>query len=338
VTRIFCTIFNSVYLVRGLALIESLDRHCPDHRIYVFAMDEESAKLLELLQRVKVQVVRPRDFETPELLRVKPSRSIAEYFWTCTPHILQHCIDVLHEPECTYVDADVWLVSDPAPLFDEMGSASVLLTEHRYTPGHDQSALSGRFCVQFMRFVADERGRVVLQWWCDRCIEWCFARREDGKFGDQKYLDDWETRFPGIHVLRHVGGGIAPWNVGRTEFRRVGTEVQVRDTAGTPSSTGSAWRPLVFYHFHGLMSFSESRLCFAFGYRLPIVAKRLVYVPYGLVIEGIFRQICPELSGLAATGVAPGASSHGGSHLKRWARRLWGLPNTVTLSSLSREA
>lgn len=332
-TRIFCTIFNAVYLVRGLALIESLERHCPDHRIYVFAMDEQSAGVLESLGRPKVSVVRPRDFETAELLRVKPSRGIAEYFWTCTPHIMQHCIEVLHEPECTYVDADVWLMSDPAPLFDEMGSTSVLLTEHRYTPRHDQAALSGRFCVQFMRFVADEQGRAALQWWCDRCIEWCFARREDGKFGDQKYLDDWETRFPGVHVLRHVGGGIAPWNVGRTEFRRVGAEVQVRDTK---DSGGAAWRPLVFFHFHGLMSFSESRLCFAFGYRLPLAAKRWIYVPYARVIEGLFRQVGPRLSGLAGAGVAPGAS-YGGSRLKRWARRLWGLPNTITLSRLPRE-
>lgn len=332
-TRIFCTIFNAVYLVRGLALIDSLERHCPDHRIHVFAMDEQSAVVLESLGRPKVNIVRPRQFETAELLRVKPSRGIAEYFWTCTPHIVQHCLEVLHEPECTYVDADVWLMSDPEPLFQEMGPASVLLTEHRYTPRHDQAELSGRFCVQFMRFVADARGRAALQWWCDRCIEWCYARREDGKFGDQKYLDDWETRFPGVHVLRHVGGGIAPWNVGRTAFRRVGAQVQVRDV---DEAGEHAWRPLVFFHFHGLMSLSESRLCFAFGYRLPGEAKRWVYVPYAREIERLYRQVRPHLSGLAAAGVAPGAS-HGGSRLKRWARRLWGLPNTVSLARLPRE-
>jgi hypothetical protein len=326
-TRIFCTIFNSVYLVRGLALAESLQRHCPDHRLYVFAMDEQTAVVLERLRRPSVTVVRPAQFETAELLRVKPSRGIAEYFWTCTPHIVRHCLEVLREPECTYVDADVWLMSSPEPLFEEMGTASVLLTEHRYTPRHDQAALSGRFCVQFMRFVADEPGRAALQWWCDRCIEWCYARREDGKFGDQKYLDDWEVRFPGVHVLQHSGGGIAPWNVGRTAFRRFGTEVQVRDSA---ELADAAWRPLVFFHFHGLMSFSESWLCLAFGYRLPVSAKRWVYVPYAREIGRLYREVKPHLAGAAASGVAPGAS-YGGNRLKRWARRLWGMPNTIKL-------
>jgi hypothetical protein len=63
-------------------------------------------------------------------------------------------------------------------------------------------------------------GMAVLNWWRDRCIEWCYARSEEGKFGDQKYLDDWTTRFDSVHVLEHLGGGIAPWNVQQYSFYR----------------------------------------------------------------------------------------------------------------------
>lgn len=333
-TRTFCTIFNSVYLVRGLALIDSLARHCPDHRIYVFAMDHQTAELLDAQARPQVIVIREGEFETPELLRVKPDRGIAEYFWTCTPHIVQHCLRVRGHEECTYVDADIWFMSDPEPLFAEMGTASVLLTEHRYTPRHAAAgSLRGTYCVQFMRFVADSRGLRALDWWCERCIEWCYARLEDGKFGDQKYLDDWTTRFDGVHVLQHVGGGVAPWNAQRTEFREIDGVVQVRDLM---ASDRGAWRPLVFFHFHGLLSYGNVSVCFAFGFSLPVQAKRWVYRPYARRLCQLFEPIRPRLSGMAAEGVAPGASNSGGG-LRSWARRLWGLPNTVSVARLIRD-
>lgn len=324
-THVFCTIFNAVYVIRGLALITSLARHCPDHRIYVFAMDDTSARIIDLLGDARVIAVRPGEFETPELLRVKPQRSLAEYYWTCTPQIVRHCLAVRGEPECTYLDADVWLMSDPQPVFDEMGQASVLLTEHRYTPAHEQAALRGRFCVQFMRFVDDAAGRQALDWWCDRCIEWCHARAEDGKFGDQKYLDDWPRRFAGVHVSAQVGAGVAPWNVGRTQFREDAGQVQVAD--------GGPWQPLVFFHFHGLVSYSDDALCFAFGYRLPRLAKVLVYAAYARELQRLFAQWRGHLSGLASQGPAPGASNSG-KRLRQALRRVWGYPNTYSMQRL----
>jgi hypothetical protein len=333
-TRTFCTIFNAVYLVRGLALIDSLARHCPDHRIYVFAMDPQTADILSAAARPQVIVVREGEFETPELRRVKPERGIAEYFWTCTPHIVRHCLSVRGHEECTYVDADIWFMSDPEPLFAEMGPASVLLTEHRYTPRHEAAGLlRGTYCVQFMRFVADPRGLRALDWWCERCIEWCHARLEDGKFGDQKYLDDWTTRFEGVHVLKHTGGGVAPWNVQRTEFRDAAGAVQVRDRLGQARGD---WQPLVFFHFHGLLSYGIDSVCFAFGFSLSPGAKRWIYRPYVRELCRHFEPLRSRLSGLAAQGIAPGASNSG-SGLRRWARRLWGLPNTVSLKRLARD-
>ena len=74
-----------------------------------------------------------------------------------------------------------------------------------------------------------------MEWWQARCLEWCFNRAEDGKLGDQKYLDDWPERFAAeVHVLQQVEKTLAPWNVNL--FTKKGVKQH---------------KP-VMYHFHGL--------------------------------------------------------------------------------------
>ena len=328
--RAYCTIFNSLYLARGIALFRSLCRHDSYFVLYVYAMDVATAATLRTLGDERLVIVEPSEFEDAQLISVRSSRSVAEYFWTCTPSIIRHTLIALREPECTYVDADVWLTSDPAPLFEEMGTSSVLLTEHRYAPRYDQSGLSGRFCVQFMRFVADDRGMLALEWWRDRCIEWCFARREGNKFGDQKYLDDWTTRFEGVHVLQHIGGGVAPWNFASLAFRRGshGTEVS--------SPADDIWFPVVFCHFHSMKSYSPQSVCLASGYVVPEIVRRNLYAPYVrelLAVTSQLRSISAAID-TADRGIAP-ASSRGGNFLVSFLRRIYTLPNTYSVRDLT---
>src|SRR5205814_3398175 len=66
----------------------------------------------------------------------------------------------------------------------------------------------------------------------------CYDRLEDGKYGDQKYLDDW-PRARGVHVLEHPGAGLAPWN-------------WMRYRIAFDGHTGTVdGHPLVFFHFQG---------------------------------------------------------------------------------------
>lgn len=152
-----------------------------------------------------------------------------------------------------------------------MGNDSVLITEHRYTPEYDQSATSGIYCVQFMTFKNNTEGMFVLNWWRNACIDWCYARFEDGKFGDQKYLDDWPQRFESIYVLKHLGGGIAPWNVQQYNIKKMGFD-------------------LVFYHFHGYKFLENNKLDFG-SYRLEKDVLSLVYKPYSCHLHSIEQRL-----------------------------------------------
>ena len=30
---------------------------------------------------------------------------------------------------------------------------------------------------------------------------------------NQKYLDEWPTKFKNIHIMQNLGGGLGPWNI-----------------------------------------------------------------------------------------------------------------------------
>lgn len=267
----YCTLFDSHYLSRGLAMYESLRANCPQCHLYIYAFDQLSHELLLKLNLECVTVIGLAEFEDEKLLSVKPTRSVGEYCWTCTPSIIKHAIETYDLEACTYLDADLYFFSDPSVLIDEMGSKSVLITEHRYTPEYDQSATSGIFCVQFMTFKNNVQGMAVLNWWRNACIDWCYARFEDGKFGDQKYLDDWPSRFEGVHVLKHLGGGVAPWNVQQYDMKNLGFD-------------------MVFYHFHGFKFIENNKLDFG-HYRLKKDVLVLVYKPYICHLERIERKL-----------------------------------------------
>lgn len=299
----FCTLFNSAYLSRGLAMYRSLLAQTSDFHLYIFAFDDACYNLLRSLALTNATVIPLRDFETEELLSVKSGRTAGEYCWTCTSFTIWHCVQKFSLDHCTYVDADLLFFADPKVLTDEMGDRSVLITAHRYSPEYDQSELSGIYCVQFVTFRNTEAGLRVLDWWRNACLEWCYARFEDGKFGDQKYLDDWTVRFEGVHVLEHRGGGLAPWNSKDYLFRKESGKIWV-------SGLDAGKAPLVFYHFH------DFRYCDGNAFRLTAEqyllrddVKRLVYGPYLKALADAGEQV---------KGTDPGAVFHETPMALKW--------------------
>jgi hypothetical protein len=293
VTREFCTLFDSNYLIKALVLYRSLERHSPSFHLTAFCFDDEAKRLLDELALPHVSTVALEELEAfdQELLSTKSDRTAVEYCWTATPALPLYVFGTRPDvDEVTYVDADLMFFSDPEALFDEMGDASVLITPHRYSPEHAHQAINGIYNVQFLPFRRDERGLTTLNWWHDRCIEWCYYRLEDGKLGDQKYLDDWPERFPGVHVLQHKGGGLAPWNITQYDVRRGPDGVVLVDED-----------PLVFFHYHRLQLRQRGGHAWQPpGYPISDEQRELVYDPYMAELDSatdLVRSIEPGFEG-----------------------------------------
>lgn len=271
----FCTLFNSNYLSRGLVMYDSLVKHCTDFELYVFAFDDASYQFLKDRDYPKMTVISLNEFEDEDLLRIKPSRTAGEYCWTCSSSTILYCIEKFKLDHCTYIDADMVFYSDPRVLIEEMKGSSVLITEHRYSKEYDQSVISGIYCVQFITFLNDECGMKALRWWRNSCIDWCYNRIEDGKFGDQKYLDEFTSRFEGVHVMKNHGGGIAPWNVQQYNFRKTEKKIFCIEKSSRKEFE------VVFFHFHGVKFYANNIVALSGDiYELSTDIRSIFYFPY----------------------------------------------------------
>jgi hypothetical protein len=298
----YITLFDDHFLVQALCLRASLLRHGAPFRLWALCMDEAAEAHLRRLALPEIGIIPLREVETEALRAVRPGRSAGEYCWTMTPFCAEAVFARAPEAErATYLDADLAFFASPAPFFAEFAASGkdVLITEHGFAPEYDKREC-GRFCVQFLTVRNTAGGRKVMHWWQERCVEWCFGRVEDGKFGDQAYLDSWPERFAAeVHILSQVQRTLAPWNIDHV----------ARNGRADP----------VFYHFHSLRRIPGGQVrLWNWDYRLGAGAR-----PFYAAYVADLRQARDQL---AAAGIAipPARAAHLSlrQRLRAWRQRL----------------
>ncbi len=181
-------------------------------------------------------------------------------------------------PTVTYLDADLYFYDSLDGIYQEFGQHSIMIIPHGFSEKNTfREKTSGIYNVGMMIFRNDANGLACLNWWKERCIEWCFATYEDGKLGDQLYLNDWPTRFQNVCVLKEPGANIAPWNRDRFQFRREGDGIVCRERLTQKDHR------LIFFHFHGLRFYHVRSTLFR---AYPVtVQSRVIYAAYMSAIQ-----------------------------------------------------
>jgi hypothetical protein len=274
----YCTLFDHRYLPRGLAMIRSLRRAAPGSVVWVLCLDNLAQEMLSRIGEPGVCAVSLDSLEAsdPSLARVKhDGRSLVEYYFTCKASLIAYVLHAAPEADVvSYLDADLWFFSNPAPLFEEAANAPVILTPHRFPPRRHNFEAYGKYNAGWLSFRRSEEGLSCLKWWHDRCLDWCRDRvdEENQRFADQRYLDFFANRFRGTHALRHKGANLGPWNVGACQLAaRVNTVLVDAE-------------PLIFFHFHGVVPISQNFYLLpaheVSGVRLNRVMRYCIYEPY----------------------------------------------------------
>ena len=108
-TTVLCTLYNSLYLDKGLVLYDSLCECAKDFKLYVLCMDDKCYEVLTDLHQEHHIPIRLSDFERGDdsLLKAKANRSAGEYCWTCSSSFIRYILNKYNEPICTYIDSDI---------------------------------------------------------------------------------------------------------------------------------------------------------------------------------------------------------------------------------------
>lgn len=292
----FCTLFDSYYLDKGIALYKSLEKVTDDFTLYVFCFDDKSFEILNDLNFRHTVILHHSMFETEELLKKKKERSKAEYCWTCTSVTIEYVLENYPVESCTYLDSDLYFYTDPQILFAEMDgvNADVTIVEHRFKDnryGKKLEERNGKYCVQFNFFRQTDNAKKVLTWWKEKCYEWCYDIPDPERMGDQKYLNTWTRDFEGVHELQHLGGGVAPWNLEQYTL-----ELENENDIRLKTVDGNVF-PLVFYHFQNIRYMPGRKV----NIKSQTKNKKLkyaIYVPYLAEIEQI-RSMLIEQYGMS---------------------------------------
>jgi hypothetical protein len=251
----FCTSLALNGVPKLAALLYSINKHVRnEYRVWVLCEGEDTENAVKNLKFSNVTTLLLEKFEIADqgLLNVKSERDAFEYNCTLRPSWMLYVLD--HDPNIdflTYLDNDLFFFNDPAVLYDGFNDASVLISPHRISrlarlTGVDVNIV-GKFNAGWLAVRNDEEARKVLSWWRLKCLEWCARIPEDGKFGEQKYLDYFQTVSKSVAIVQHLGANVAPWNMNGLQFGCDADDVVKVDG-----------HPLIFFHFHALKAPGES--------------------------------------------------------------------------------
>jgi len=246
----FTTYFDKNYLSRGLVLYDSLKRHCEQFDLYILCLDDYTFNYfhvnIDKYPEIKALSLNEIEEYDIELKESKKNRSTIEYYFTLSPCLPIYLLKKHKLSHICSLDADIMFFSSPAVIFSYLEKYSILITPHNFSPELRKLELYGLYNVSFQIFKNDEQGLICLENWRSQCIDWCYDKLEDGKFADQKYLDDWENQYEGVCSINVLGSGVAPWNVNAYEIKAENNQLYINN------------EKLIFYHFHGLRTIGQN--------------------------------------------------------------------------------
>ncbi|MDM5188748.1 glycosyl transferase [Bacillus sp. DX4.1] len=282
----FCVIVGKEYVLKVIALQQSLIQNTKEFTLWICCIDSFAYSILVKLNLNNVILLQVEELEDERLKNVKKNRKVNEYCWTLKAVLIEYLLVNYNLSSVLYCDGDLFFFADPSPIFDEWGDNSVFLCPQRDRDWVEQKY--GKYQAGLIGFKNDVYGLKSVRWWKEKCLDWCSAEPNRGRFGDQKYLDYIPIYFPKVKISRNLGINAAPWNCIYNNDYNISknlNEVYIETDK------------LVVYHFACITIFSENDFdLWSLGeISIPNNILDCIYTPYLNQIQLILEELKPKI-------------------------------------------
>jgi hypothetical protein len=273
----FVTYFSKEFLIQGSVAIDSYVRFNTNSKGYVLCLDDITANYLRQKQYGdQIQIKGLHDFPLIQTLfrEFLTNRSFAESIISIKPTLIYQILKEIPENDCLlYFDADIFFYSSIESIVPIILSSEVVLSRHLFPSALSSNKMYGEFNAGFLAFRNSTRSLNLLLHWQSQCAEWCHLVAHDNRYGDQKYLDSFES-IVGVNVLNAPG-----INNGLYYFKE---KRQIR-YSNLDYNLFIEQTKLICFHFHGFKIYHNFILTSFHRYGLIknfILVFIMIYWPY----------------------------------------------------------
>jgi hypothetical protein len=222
--KIAFTICAANYLGKAKALLESVDRNCPDYQFYIVLVDSNA----EELALSDPRIIPLGDVPINEIQNMRKKYDVIEFSTSVKPFCFQYLFARFPEiDQILYLDPDIYVFSSFEVIDQELLDADILLTPHLLTPVVGNStraelriAPTGVYNLGFIGLKRSENTDLFLNWWGKKLEQHSVCDHKEGLFYDQNWMTYASVYFDRVRISRNPGLNIAVWNLGERKITK----------------------------------------------------------------------------------------------------------------------
>jgi hypothetical protein len=249
------------YLPLVMVLASTLRESMPDARLCVLVTDVTPNVLNEIRDQfdTSIEYICCDDLGLEIVERAREYYSVLEFSSACKVFAIDYQIRVRGEPECFFIDPDMFILGDFCELAREQGRDIVVTphVSHPYPddgefPNDTELAASGYVNGGFIYVRNSESSAVALKWLLSKTWYNWFVAPSFGMYADQHWLSMLLFIFEDTAgLLRSSAVNIAYWNQHERPLHKVDGTIMV----GTEDI-----QPALLFHFSGFAIPNNGRL------------------------------------------------------------------------------